>query len=45
MKGGTVDFLTKPFLDQEQLDAVVAATERIARGGHASFKNRSAIYS
>ncbi|SDF76928.1 MULTISPECIES: response regulator transcription factor [Bradyrhizobium] len=28
MKGGAVDFLTKPFRDQELLDAVVAATER-----------------
>ncbi|AMA61604.1 response regulator transcription factor [Bradyrhizobium sp. CCGE-LA001] len=28
MKGGAVDFLTKPFRDQELLDAVVAATEQ-----------------
>lgn len=28
MKGGAVDFLTKPFRDQQLLDAVVAATER-----------------
>ncbi|WP_376712040.1 response regulator transcription factor [Bradyrhizobium hereditatis] len=28
MKGGAVDFLTKPYRDQELLDAVVAATER-----------------
>ncbi|KRP93833.1 response regulator transcription factor [Bradyrhizobium yuanmingense] len=28
MKGGAVDFLSKPFRDQELLDAVVAATER-----------------
>ncbi|WP_407121597.1 response regulator transcription factor [Bradyrhizobium sp. STM 3561] len=28
MKGGAVDFLGKPFRDQELLDAVVAATER-----------------
>ncbi|OMI09938.1 DNA-binding response regulator [Bradyrhizobium brasilense] len=28
MKGGAVDFLTKPFRDQELLDAVIAATER-----------------
>ncbi|WP_082747442.1 response regulator transcription factor [Bradyrhizobium macuxiense] len=28
MKGGAVDFLTKPFREQELLDAVVAATER-----------------
>ncbi|MCC8954555.1 response regulator transcription factor [Bradyrhizobium sp. Pear77] len=28
MKGGAVDFLTKPFRDQELLDAAVAATER-----------------
>ncbi|WP_036050701.1 response regulator transcription factor [Bradyrhizobium sp. Tv2a-2] len=28
MKGGAVDFLTKPFRDQQLLDAVVAAIER-----------------
>jgi FixJ family two-component response regulator len=28
MKGGAVDFLTKPFRDQEMLDAVLAAIER-----------------
>jgi FixJ family two-component response regulator len=28
MKAGAVDFLTKPFRDQELLDAVVAAIER-----------------
>jgi FixJ family two-component response regulator len=28
MKEGAVDFLSKPFRDQELLDAVVAATER-----------------
>jgi len=28
MKGGAVDFLTKPFRDQEMLDAVVTAIER-----------------
>lgn len=28
MKGGAVDFLTKPFRDQELLDAVIAATEQ-----------------
>ena len=28
MKGGAVDFLTKPFRDQDMLDAVVAAIER-----------------
>lgn len=28
MKGGAVDFLSKPFRDQELLDAVVAATDR-----------------
>lgn len=28
MKGGAVDFLTKPFRDQELLDAVVAAIDR-----------------
>src|ERR1700727_2273986 len=28
MKGGAVDFLTKPFREQEMLDAVLAAVER-----------------
>jgi FixJ family two-component response regulator len=28
MKGGAVDFLTKPFRDQEMLDAVLAAIEQ-----------------
>jgi FixJ family two-component response regulator len=28
MKGGAVDFLTKPFREQDMLDAVVAAIER-----------------
>jgi FixJ family two-component response regulator len=28
MKGGAVDFLTKPFRDQDMLDAVVMAIER-----------------
>src|SRR5277367_1734310 len=28
MKGGAVDFLTKPFRDQDMLDAVVVAIER-----------------
>jgi len=28
MKGGAVDFLTKPFHDQDMLDAVMAAVER-----------------
>ena len=28
MKGGAVDFLTKPFREQEMLDAVLAAIER-----------------
>jgi FixJ family two-component response regulator len=31
MKGGAVDFLTKPFREQEMLDAVVAAIERDRR--------------
>jgi FixJ family two-component response regulator len=31
MKGGAVDFLTKPFRDQDMLDAVVAAIERDRR--------------
>lgn len=31
MKGGAVDFLTKPFRDQDLLDAVVAAIERDRR--------------
>ena len=28
MKGGAIDFLTKPFRDQEMLDAMVTAIER-----------------
>jgi FixJ family two-component response regulator len=28
MKGGAVDFLTKPFRDQDMLDAVMKAIER-----------------
>jgi FixJ family two-component response regulator len=28
LKGGAVDFLTKPFRDQDMLDAVVTAIER-----------------
>ena len=28
MKGGAVDFLTKPFRDQDMLDAVMMAIER-----------------
>ena len=28
MKGGAIDFLTKPFRDQDMLDAVVTAIER-----------------
>jgi FixJ family two-component response regulator len=28
MKGGAIDFLTKPFRDQDMLDAVAAAIER-----------------
>ena len=28
MKGGAVDFLTKPFRDQDMLDAVLAAIEQ-----------------
>ena len=31
MKGGAVDFLTKPFREQEMLDAVVSAIERDRR--------------
>ena len=31
MKGGAVDFLTKPFRDQDMLDAVVAAIDRDRR--------------
>jgi FixJ family two-component response regulator len=31
MKGGAVDFLTKPFRDQDLLDAVVTAIERDRR--------------
>src|ERR1700684_2164998 len=32
MKGGAVDFLTKPFREQDMLDAVVAAIERERQG-------------
>jgi FixJ family two-component response regulator len=32
MKAGAVDFLTKPFRDQDMLDAVVAAIDRDRRG-------------
>src|SRR5947208_3382904 len=32
MKGGAVDFLTKPFRDQDMLDAVVTAIERDRNG-------------
>jgi FixJ family two-component response regulator len=31
MKAGAIDFLTKPFRDQEMLDAVTAALERDAK--------------
>ena len=33
MKGGAVDFLTKPFRDQDMLDAVVTAIDRDRNGG------------
>jgi FixJ family two-component response regulator len=36
MKAGAVDFLTKPFHDQEMIDAVVAALERDAKRLEAS---------
>src|SRR3981189_3588205 len=35
MKGGAVDFLTKPFRDQEMLDAVATAIERDRKGREA----------
>ncbi|HVJ00820.1 MAG TPA: response regulator transcription factor [Sphingomonas sp.] len=38
MKAGAVDFLTKPFRDQDLLDAVSAAVERHARQLEASGK-------
>ena len=33
MKAGAIDFLTKPFRDQDMLDAVFAALEGTARDG------------
>ena len=42
MKAGAVEFLTKPFRDQDLLDAVQAALER-ARAAHASEKAVSAL--
>src|ERR1700674_2514401 len=35
MKGGAVDFLTKPFRDQDMLDAVTLAIERDRKRGEA----------
>jgi FixJ family two-component response regulator len=46
MKGGAVDFLQKPFRDQDMLDAVAAALERDGRRreiDHAAFAVRSAF--
>ena len=45
MKAGAVDFLAKPFRDQDMLDAVAVAMERDAKrrteeGGTATIKNR-----
>lgn len=42
MKAGAVDFLTKPFRDQDMLDAVAAAMERIHDQQHAD-KNSEAV--
>ena len=36
MKAGAVDFLTKPFREQDLLDAVATALEKI---GHAAQRN------
>jgi RNA polymerase sigma factor (sigma-70 family) len=40
MKAGAVDFLTKPFRDQEMLDAVIAAIERDRRRREGEEKMR-----
>lgn len=50
MKAGAVDFLAKPFRDQDMLDAVMAAIEkdrlrRIARGDTAAMAERFATLS
>ncbi|MBY0417052.1 MAG: response regulator transcription factor [Pararheinheimera sp.] len=42
MKAGAVDFLTKPFRDQDMLDAVASAMERIHEQQHAE-KNSEAV--
>lgn len=44
MKGGAVDFLTKPFRDQEMLDAVMLALDR-DRKRHQSEKAKSKLKS
>jgi FixJ family two-component response regulator len=46
MKGGAVDFLAKPFRDQDMIDAVVAAVERDreARGRNGARKALQARY-
>jgi len=42
MKAGAVDFLTKPFRDQDMLDAVAAAMERTSHVQHEE-KNRGGL--
>jgi FixJ family two-component response regulator len=44
MKAGAIDFLTKPFREQEMLDAVTAAMEK-DRARRASEKNAAAVRS
>jgi FixJ family two-component response regulator len=46
MKGGAVDFLTKPFRDQELLDAVVSAIDkdRKRREADKNVANLRALY-
>jgi FixJ family two-component response regulator len=46
MKGGAIDFLTKPFRDQDMLDAVVTAIERDRkrREGEKAVANAQALF-
>ncbi|MGP9810231.1 response regulator transcription factor [Rhodopseudomonas sp. NSM] len=44
MKAGAVDFLTKPFRDQEMLDAVAAATELDGRRREADRKRDEIVH-
>ncbi len=50
MKAGAVDFLPKPFRDQDMIDAVMAALERdrerrVGNGAAADIRNRYASLS